>query len=132
MGVTNFDDLELGGNVTITGTLSVGGVTTLSGKVALAGYEAIVAGGTSTALDLTKTMHLVDADAGGDTFTLQDGVAGQITTVALLSATGVATITPANLAGGTSVTLNAAGDSVVLQFIGTEWYILGGNSYAVV
>jgi len=108
-----------------TGTVNFGGAFILSGT------ETIAAGGTSTALSLTKSVHYIDADAGGDTFTLADGTAGQITTILLTSSTGVATITPANLAGGTSVTLNADGDSVVLQFMDTEWFILGGNSYAV-
>ena len=105
---------------------------TVSSKVIFNGSETIVAGGTSTALSLTKTVHYVDADAGGDIFTLADGVAGQIMTILLTSSTGVATVTPTNLAGGTSVTLNADGDSVVLQFFDTEWFCLGGNSYTVV
>ncbi len=108
------------------------GNATVGGKFILSGTETIAAGGTSTALALTKSVHYIDADAGGDTFTLADGVAGQITTILLTSSTGTATITPTNLAGGTSVTLNADGDSVVLQFMDTEWFILGGNSYAVV
>ncbi len=115
------------GDLTITS-----GNLTAGGKVIFSATETIAAGGTSTALSLTKTVHYIDADAGGDTFTLADGVAGQIMTILLTSSTGVATITPTNLAGGTSVTLNADGDSVVLQFMDTEWFILGGNSYAVV
>lgn len=109
-----------------------GGTFTTAGAVVFSGTETIASGGTSTALSLTKTVHYIDADAGGDTFTLADGTAGQIMTILLTSSTGVATITPTNLAGGTSITLNADGDTVVLQFMDTEWFILGGNSYAVV
>ena len=94
--------------------------------------ETIAGGGTTTELDLTKKIHSIDADAGGDIFTLPDGFLGQVTTITCLSATGVATITPANLSGGTSVTLNAAGETVVLQFVDTEWYIIGGNAYTVI
>lgn len=115
------------GDVVVTSGNIYGG-----GRIVFNGTETIVAGGTSTALNLAKSLHYIDADAGGDTFTLADGVNGQITTILLTSSTGTATITPANLAGGTSVTLNADGDSVVLQFMDTEWFILGGNSYAVV
>ena len=104
----------------------------IDGKFILASTETIAAGGTTTALSLVKTVHYIDADAGGDIFTLADGVAGQVMTILLTSSTGIATVTPANLAGGTSVTLNADGDSVVLQFQDTEWFILGGNSYAVI
>jgi len=123
-GAVVFDEV-----LTVTGlaTLTAG----IDAKVIFAGTETIAAGGTSTALSLSKTVHYVDADAGGDTFTLADGTEGQIMTIAMASSTGTATITPTNLRGGTSVTFNAAGDSVVLQFIASEWNILGGNSYGV-
>lgn len=125
------DSLILAG----AGKLSVAGLTTLTagidGKVIFASTETIAAGNPG-ALDLTKCVHDVDADAGGDTFTLANGVVGQITTVVLKTATGVATITPATFLGGTSVTLNAAGDSVMFQYGANGWFIIGGNSYAVV
>ncbi len=101
------------------------------GKVIFNGTETIVAGGTTTALNLAKSLHYIDADAGGDAFTLADGVAGQVTTILLTSSTGTATITPANLAGGTNVLLNADGESVILQFMDTEWFIIGGNGYVI-
>lgn len=94
--------------------------------------ETIAAGGTTTALDSKKKLHSIDADAGGDIFTLVDGILGQVKTITCLSATGVCTITPDNLSGGTSVTLNAAGETVILQFVDTNWYIIGGNAYTVI
>jgi hypothetical protein len=105
---------------------------TASGAVVFSGIETIAAGGTTTAADLTKSLHSVDADAGGDIVTLADGTIGQIMTFVCVSATGVLTLTPANLAGGTSVTMNAAGESVILQFVDTQWYIMGGNAYTVI
>ena len=138
-GTVTFDEtLTVTGAVTMSAaatvgtTLSVTGQFTGAAAIVFSGTETIAAGGTSTALSLTKTVHYIDADAGGDTFTLADGTNGQIATILLTSSTGIATVTPANLAGGTSVTLNADGDSVVLQFMDTEWFVLGGNSYAVV
>lgn len=103
-----------------------------SPKVIWAATETIAAGGTTTALSLSKTVHYVDADAGGDIFTLAAGTTGQIMTILMKSSTGTATITPAALAGGTSVTFNAIGDSVMLQYMDSKWFILGGNSYAVI
>lgn len=98
-----------------------------------AGTETIAAGGTTTALDLTKTCHNIDSDAGGDIFTLANGTAGQIMIIIQKTATGVSTITPATKTGFTSVTFNAAGDSVILQYYTTlGWIIIGGNSYTVV
>lgn len=124
---TNVEALKVdAGNVVFDENLTV------SGKVIFDGTETIAGGGTSTALNLAKTLHHIDADAGGDTFTLADGVTGQIMYITMESSTGTATITPANLAGGTSITFNAAGDSVCLLFQDAEWYIIGGNSYAVV
>lgn len=117
----------------ITGaTVTSTGAATLGAGVIFSGIETIAAGGTTTAADLTKSLHSVDADAGGDIVTLADGTIGQIMTFACVSATGVLTITPANLAGGTSVTLNAAGETVILQFVDTSWYIMGGNAYTVI
>lgn len=130
-GAVVFDETLLVTGV-LTATAAVVLTAGINGKVIFSGIETIAGGGTTTALSLSKSLHSIDADAGGDIFTLADGTIGQVMTICLLSATGVATITPANLNGGTSVTLNAAGDSVVLQFVDTNWYILGGNSYAVV
>lgn len=114
-------------------TLSASSTLTASGKVILDSTETIAAGGTTTALDLTKFHHDIDADAGGDIFTLADGTQGQIVVCVLKTATGVATITPATFLGGTSVTLNAAGDSVMLRFQTTlGWSVIGGNGYSVV
>lgn len=122
------------GDITLTsGDLTVtAGAATLGEEVIFSGIETIAAGGTTTAADLTKSLHSVDADAGGDIVTLADGTIGQIMTFACVSATGVLTLTPANLAGGTSVTMNAAGETVILQFVDTQWYIMGGNAYTVI
>lgn len=50
----------------------------------------------------------------------------------LKSATGTATITPATFLWGTSVTLNAAWDTVMFVFQDTlGWSIIGWNSYAI-
>lgn len=126
----------LTGNQTISGTLSVTGLATLTagidGKVILASTETIAAGGTSTALSLTKTCHFIDADAGGDIFTLAAGTEGQIMCIVMKSSTGTATITPSALHQWTSITFNAAGDTVILGYIGAKRAILGGNSYAIV
>jgi len=105
---------------------------TIEKGLILSGIETIAGGGTTTALDLTKTTHSIDADAGGDIFTIAAGSEGQIITVACLSATGVATITPVVFTGGTSVTMNAAGETAIFQYIGSAWYVIGGNAYTVI
>lgn len=131
IGATNATSVVITPATTITGALTL--TAGIAAKHIMTSTETIAAGGTTTALDLTKYAHNVDADAGGDIFTLADGIAGQEMFVFLKTATGVATITPATATGFTSVTLNAAGDSVLLKFVTTlGWIIAGGNSYAVV
>ena len=107
-------------------------VVDANGNFINANIETIAAGGTSTALDLTKTIHDIDADAGGDIFTLADGTLGQEMICVMKSATGTATIAPSTLMGGTSVTFNAAGDTVTFVYTSNGWAITGGNSYAIV
>lgn len=111
---------------------AIRGPLSLQAGVILSGIETIAGGGTTTALSLLLSTHSIDADAGGDIFTLADGTEGQIMTIAMLSATGIATITPANFIGGTSITMNAAGETAILQFIGGSWYVIGGNAYTVI
>ena len=104
----------------------------ISGSIIGATGQTVAAGGTSTALTVAAFWHHIDADAGGDTFTLADGTTGQLKIITMESATGTATITPTNAAGYTSVTFNAAGDSVMLLFTDSKWYVVGGNSYTLV
>jgi fibronectin-binding autotransporter adhesin len=138
--VSRYGAVTIAGNAAGTAALTLtagdlivsGGDVNFAVKVIFSGIETIAAGGTTTALDLAKTLHSVDADAGGDIFTLADGTIGQVMFISCKTATGVATVTPANLAGGTSVTLNAEGDCVILMFVDTQWYIMGGNGYSVI
>ena len=138
--VSRYGATTIAGNAAGTAALTLtagdlvlsGGNINASNKIIFSGIETIAGGGTTTALDLAKTLHNIDADAGGDIFTLADGTIGQIMFISCVSATGVCTVTPGNLSGGTSVTLNAAGDCVILMFVDTQWYIMGGNGYSVI
>ena len=118
-------------NVTGTGTTPTP-VIDKYGNTVQSSTETIAAGGTTTAIDLTKYHHDIDADAGGDIFTVAAGTVGQSILLVAKSATGTATITPATLIGGTSVTFDAAGDSVELYYTASGWVIVGGNSYTVI
>ena len=108
-----------GATVTSTGDLNV------AEKVIFSGVQTVAAGSGTTILDLTKSVHHISSDLGGDTFTLTDGTEGQIKTICKVDSTGIATINPTSLAGGGSITLSDAGQSVMLQFVGTDWYVLG-------
>jgi len=126
----SIDEAVADAGVTVENILFKDGA--IADEVIFSGIETILAGETTTALSLTKTVHHIDADAGGDIFTVADGTVGQIITIAMDSYEGLATVTPANLAGdAVSVTMDAAGATVMLQFIDTDWYVIGGNSYTL-
>lgn len=59
---------------------------------------------------------------GVDAFTLADGaVKGQQKKIQLIVDGGDATLTPSNLAGGTTITFADVGDFALLSFDGTDW-----------
>ncbi len=59
---------------------------------------------------------------GADAGTLADGVVvGQLKKVQLIVDGGDGTLTPSNLAGGTTITFADAGDFAVLLWDGTDW-----------
>ena len=96
--------------------------------------QAIVADGSSaTAIDVTSAVTEVNATSATHAGALADGTAGQIKMILNTSTSGTnnVVITPANLAGGTTITLDAPGESAVCIFKASKWYVIGGNGYAV-
>jgi len=80
------------------------------------------------AVNITTLTTAFTSTATGNALTLADGVAGQLKTIVYVAEaaggdTGI--LTPANLGGGTTITFNAVGDSVTLQFIGADWWVIG-------
>jgi len=111
----------------VTGALPVAnGGTGASGAVqSLSGAGAVNITSLGTAFTSTAT---------GNALTLADGAQGQIKTVIYVAEaaggdTGV--LTPTNLGSATTVTFNAVGDSVTLQFAGTDWWVVGLRGAAV-
>lgn len=111
---------------------------TTSGIVRHAG-NSIVSPGANTAIDLTKsTIAIGTIPITFDTHTIADGEFGQILTLVCINGSGGGSgiiLTPANLNGGTSINMDAGGDTVTLQFINDlstpSWYITGGNGYTI-
>ena len=89
-------------------------------------------GSTSTAIDIITPVTEVNATSAAAPCTLADGNNGQIKTIINVSTSGTeaVTITPSNLRGYTSVTLNAPGETVTLIFKNSNWNIIAGNGYA--
>ena len=105
----------------VTGALPVanGGTGASATVQALSGAGAVNITSLATAFTSTGT---------GNALTLADGAQGQLKTIIYVAEaaggdTGV--LTPSNLGSGTTITFNAVGDSVTLQFAGTDWWVVG-------
>tara|TARA_B110000858_G_scaffold19889_1_gene19918 strand:- start:461 stop:922 length:462 start_codon:yes stop_codon:yes gene_type:complete len=90
-------------------------------------------GSTSSAVEITNAVTEVNATAGDAPVTVADGANGQIKTIINTSTGGSnsVNIVPSNLRGGTTVTLNAPGETVSLMFKNSNWNIIAGNGYSV-
>jgi hypothetical protein len=100
------------GNQTFSGAI-IGAVQALSGP---------------GAVNITTLTTAFTSTATGNALTLADGVAGQLKTIVYVAEaaggdTGV--LTPTNLGSATTITFNAVGDSVTLQFISADWWVIG-------
>jgi hypothetical protein len=104
--------LVINAALTVNGPL-VGAVQTLSGP----GVVNLITSTTS----FTSTL-------AGNALTLADGAQGQIKIIVYIAEaaggdTGV--LTPTNLGSATTITFNTIGDAVTLQFVGTDWWVVG-------
>lgn len=85
----------------------------------------------TSAISLATQITYFDTTVGASTATLADGEEGQEKELTMLVDGGDQVVTPANLLGGTTITFNDAGDSVVLRFTGSSWYIVSNNGATV-
>jgi hypothetical protein len=92
-----------------------------------ASVQAMTAAG---AVDLTSELTTI-ASAGAIALTLADGVANQRKVITMITDGGDATLTPAHMQGGTTITFNDVGDTVSLVFAGTKWAIISNNGATV-
>jgi hypothetical protein len=86
------------------------------------------------AVNITTGTTAFTSTGAGDALTLADGVAGQFKTIIYVAEAGGAdtgVLTPTNFGNGTTITFTNVGDSVVLQFIGTDWWRVSINGATV-
>jgi hypothetical protein len=105
----------------VTGALPVAN----GGTGASAGVQSLSGAG---AVNLTTLATAFTSTATGNALTLADGTAGQLKIIVYVAeAAGADTgiLTPTNLGSATTITFNAVGDSVILQFIGADWWVIG-------
>ena len=80
--------------------------------------EAITADASSQVANITSAVTEVDATSAVGNLSLADGAEGQIKTFINVSTSGTnnVVITPTNLRGGATITLNAEGETVTCMF----------------
>ena len=90
-------------------------------------------GSSTTAIEITNPVTEVDATSATASCTLADGSNGQIKTIINVSTSGTnaVTITPSNLRGHSSITLNAPGETVTCMFKNSNWNIIAGHNFTV-
>lgn len=93
-----------------------------------------IAAGTGGAIPVTNYLTTINTDAGGDAFTLANGVIiGQMKKILLVvDGGGNGVVTPATaFAGGAAATFNDAGDYLILQWNGTAWVVLENSGVSI-
>lgn len=77
------------------------------------------------------TATTVLTTTGSDALTLADGVAGQRKTIIMIADGGDGTLTPTNFGNGSTITFDDVGDSITLEFAGTDWWIVSNNGCTI-
>jgi hypothetical protein len=83
------------------------------------------------AVNLTTHTTAFTSTGVADALSLADGVVGQIKYIIHVVDGGSGVLTPTNLFNGSTITFTNLGDSVILQFIGTEWHVISINGAAL-
>jgi hypothetical protein len=89
-------------------------------------------GSTTLVANITTAVTEINSSGGTGTVTLADGSAGQIKTFINVTGTNLITITPSNLRGWTSITMNAVGETVTLMFKNSNWNVIAKNEATLV
>ena len=86
-------------------------------------------GSTATAVDVTSAITEINTSSATHSCAMADGVDGQIKIIidTATSGTNAITITPANLRGYSTITLNAPGESVTCLFKNSNWNVIANN-----
>ena len=95
--------------------------------------QAITADASSQVANVTSAVTEINATSSTGAISLADGSDGQIKIFINTSTsnTNNVVITPTNLRGGTTITLNAQGETVVCIFKNSNWNVIGGHGFVV-
>ena len=90
-------------------------------------------GSTATAVNVTTAITEINATSATHSCAIADGSDGQVKTIINTSTSGTnaITITPANLRGYTTITLNAPGETVTLLFKNSNWNVIANQGATI-
>jgi len=90
-------------------------------------------GSTTTAVDILAAVTEINATSATHACAMADGADGQVKTIINVSTSGTnnVVITPSNLRGFSTITLNAPGETVTCLFKNSNWNIIAGNGYVL-
>jgi len=128
ISIAGADDFTITANSlnTLTGSCLAGPSSTFVPFIPLAAAQALSGAGAVDIISYYTAWTTTGVNAG----TLADGVVkGQLKKIKMVVDGGDGTLTPANLAGGTTITFADAGDYVLLAWDGTDWVLVeSGNA----
>jgi hypothetical protein len=108
-------------------SISLAGNVTVSGDLILNGSEDLAPSGAAN-LDVTASYF---STSGAETATLAAGTNGQVKTFMMVADGGDMVITVTNAGWKTSgtgtITFDTIGDSCILQYIASKWFVVGNN-----
>ena len=90
-------------------------------------------GSATTAVDILSAITEITATSATHSCAIANGADGQVKTIINTSTSGTnaVTITPANLRGYTTITLNAPGETVTLLFKNSNWNVIANQGAAI-
>jgi len=90
-------------------------------------------GSTATAVNVTTAITEINATSATHSCAIADGSDGQVKTIINTSTSGTnaITITPTNLRGYTTITLNAPGETVTLLFKNSNWNVIANQGATI-
>jgi len=96
--------------------------------------QAITADASSQVANVTSAITEVNATSSTGAISLADGADGQVKTFINVSTSGTnnVVITPTNFRGGSTITLNAEGETVTLLFKNAKWNIIASHGDPVI
>ena len=123
-------------SVTNTSLLPAGASSTLVSKVSADVLTNKTLADLKTSVQTLSGAGAIDVVTGvtevtttaADALTLANGTVGQIKIIVMKADGGDGTITPVTFAGGTTITMNDAGDSVMLTYATTIGWVLVANN----